>query len=116
MFGQRWLRFMNGNKVDTKQLQNDEQQVREMVLALAKRYEGDCLSLLSLLRTIEALHREIREEMFQPTLPDSRRNLYTLLKEIEETGGWPYIERLKLRALLINFFPEEATNDENPTP
>ena len=56
-----------------------------------------------LLRTLEDLHRRIQEQIFQPSLPDTRKNLYDLLREIEETGGWPYIERMKLQALLANF-------------
>lgn len=84
----------------TEQRSQYQQELTEVVLAWAKAYEGDCFELLSLLRTLESLHRQIREEMFQATLPDNRQNLYALLREIEDNGGWPYIERMKLKALL----------------
>jgi len=96
------------SSLNTKQLQEDQEQIAAVILALARRYEGDCLNLLSLLRTLESLHREIREDLFQPTLPNSRRELYNLLKDIEEEGGWPYIKRMKLQALLVALEPSEA--------
>lgn len=86
----------------TEQCSQYQQELTEVVLAWAKAYEGDCFELLSLLRTLESLHRQIRDELFQAALPDNRQKLYALLKEIEENGGWPYIERMKLRQLLTN--------------
>jgi hypothetical protein len=41
--------------------------------------------------------------VFQVSLPDNRQALYALLKDIEEEGGWPYIDRMRLRSLLKNF-------------
>jgi hypothetical protein len=55
---------------------------------------------LALLRTLESLHQEIRESVFQASLPDSRQALYALLKDMEATGGWPYIHRMKLQSFL----------------
>ncbi|MBE9114618.1 hypothetical protein IQ249_01790 [Lusitaniella coriacea LEGE 07157] len=78
------------------------------ILSLAKEYQGDGLALLSLLRNLENLHRTINEELFQTSLPNSRHELYNFLRDIEETGGWPYIGRMKLRALLKNFESEGA--------
>jgi hypothetical protein len=50
--------------------------------------------------------------LFQASLPDNRQALYALLKDIEESGGWPYVERLKLRSLLSNLpDPEIFTTD-----
>lgn len=81
--------------------------------ALSQKFQGDSLALLSLLRVLEHLHREIREGAFQESLPDNRQQLYSLLKDIEESGGWPYIDRMKLRSLLVHLL--EAT-DEDPNP
>lgn len=64
------------------------------------------LALLDLLRILENLHREIREDLFQKSLPDNRQDLYALLKEIEAEGGWPYIARPHLRSLLVNLSTE----------
>lgn len=72
------------------------------IWGLAKKHHHDTLFLLSLLRSLEAIHRKIRTEMFEMSLPATRNNLYQLVKDIEETGGWPYIERMKLRELLKN--------------
>lgn len=73
----------------------------------ANRYQGNSLALLALLRALEQVHREIQENLFQASLPDNRQALYAFLRNIEETGGWPYIERLKLRSLLSNLLSSE---------
>ena len=62
--------------------------------------QGNPRELLALLRTLEQLHRNICENHFQQVLPDNRHDLYNLLAEIEIQGGWPYIERMKLRSLM----------------
>jgi len=87
---------------DCSQLETEQQAITAQVKTLVKQCEGDSWQILSWLRTLESLHREICAEMFQPSLPDTRNDLYHLLREIQETGGWPYIERMKLLALLEN--------------
>ncbi|MGB3299995.1 MAG: hypothetical protein WBA76_17155 [Phormidesmis sp.] len=72
----------------------------QVVDAAAKSREGDCLALLKLLRILNELHSEIRDTLFREALPDNRQRLYRLLKDIEQEGGWPYIRRMKLTALL----------------
>ncbi|WP_310429110.1 hypothetical protein [Chamaesiphon sp. VAR_48_metabat_135_sub] len=74
---------------------------------LADRDRTDPLALLQLLRTLEHLHREIQQDYFQSALPNSRQALYTLLRDIEENGGWPYIQRWKLQALFANLAKTE---------
>ncbi len=76
------------------------------IQTLAQSCQGDSLALLALLRCLEALHREIREGVFQESLPDNRHGFHTLLKDIESEGGWPYIERMKLQSLLQSWFVE----------
>ncbi|HEY9637117.1 MAG TPA: hypothetical protein V6D14_27200 [Coleofasciculaceae cyanobacterium] len=94
---------MNGEKdSDLKQLQNKLQAISANIRAVAASYQGNSVELLALLRALEQLHREIREDLFQASLPDNRQALYALLKDMEEAGGWPYIERMKLRSLLEN--------------
>lgn len=78
------------------------------IQALAQSYQGDSLALLAVLRCLEALHREIREGVFQQSLPNSRHGFHDLLKDIESEGGWPYIERMKLQSLLENWFVEDT--------
>lgn len=95
---------------DYGQLVTVQQEITTTVRALVKKCEGDSGQILSWLRTLELLHREIREEMFLPSLPDTRNSLYYLLKEIQETGGWPYIERMKLQEMLINLSDQELIN------
>jgi hypothetical protein len=46
--------------------------------------------------------------MFEPSLPNTRKDLYGLLRDIEETGGWPYIERMKLQMLMEKLLISEA--------
>ena len=83
------------------------QQIAIFVLSVAERCRGNNLALLALLRQLEQLHREIRDGLFQDSLPDNRQDLYALLKDIETTGGWPYIERLRIHELLANWQLEE---------
>ncbi|MBE9169169.1 hypothetical protein IQ238_17130 [Pleurocapsales cyanobacterium LEGE 06147] len=78
---------------------------------LAEKHKQDSLFLLCLLRSLESIHREIRIEMFESSLPDTRNDLYQLVKDIEEKGGWPYIERMKLQDLLRNL----RANPDNMT-
>ena len=68
----------------------------DQVESLATDCQQDYTRLLELLRVLEDLHRHIRIDYFEPALPNTRRGLYGLLKDIEESGGWPYIERGKL--------------------
>ena len=87
------------------------QELAVQVRAVAEQCQGDSQCLLALLRTLESLHREIRTELFEPSLPDTRNALYQLLRDIEESGGWPYIERMKLQALFHHLLPEGEEND-----
>jgi hypothetical protein len=75
--------------------------VRE-IETIAERAQGDPIALLHLLRAIEQVHRDIQDDYFQLALPDSRQALYALLRDIEENGGWPYIQRWKIQALFAN--------------
>lgn len=93
--------------LDPGYLQAELQAIATISHTLAKESQGNCLALLALLRTLEGLHREIREGFFLGSLPDNRQTLYALLKDIEEEGGWPYIDRLKLREILVKF-PDTA--------
>ena len=93
--------------LDVEQLQVKLQAITADIQALANSHKGNSLAILALLRALEHSHREIQENLFQETLPDNRQQLYALLKDIHESGGWPYIERMKLQALLENF-PDDS--------
>ena len=66
----------------------------------AQECKNSPIRLLDILRRLENLHLEIRDTLFQESLPDNRQALYVLLKDIEAEGGWPYIYRTKLHELL----------------
>lgn len=85
------------------QTQESMEIIANSIRELAANYRGDSLRLLAILRVLESLHQEIRDGWFQDSLPDNRQALYSLLKDIEAAGGWPYIHRLKLQLLLKNF-------------
>jgi hypothetical protein len=70
------------------------------VWSAAQRRQGDCLALLDLLRRLERLHHDIRDTLFCDALPENRQRLYRLLKDIEQEGGWPYIQRMQLLSLV----------------
>jgi hypothetical protein len=76
--------------------------ISTQVLSVAEQCGKDCDRLLVLLRTLENLHRKIREEIFEVSLPDNRKALYQFLRDIEEEGGWPYIERMRVQQLIKN--------------
>lgn len=95
----------DGDRFETEQLEPNLQSVANVIQSLARSQQHDSMALLALLRMLEGLHRDIRDSLFQESLPDNRRALYSLLKDIEASGGWPYIHRMKLQALLANLTP-----------
>jgi hypothetical protein len=90
------------------------QQISAIGLQMAVDYQQQTDELLAILRTLEELHRHIREDFFQPALPQSRHSLYSLLMEIEAQGGWPYIERMRLRDLLQAMSSESDDSEAPP--
>ncbi|WP_373540338.1 hypothetical protein [Chamaesiphon sp.] len=76
---------------------------------IADRDRADPVALLQLLRTLEQLHHEIQQGYFQSALPNTRQALYSLLRDIEENGGWPYIQRWKLQELFANLAATEKS-------
>ncbi|AZB71416.1 hypothetical protein [Synechococcus elongatus] len=74
--------------------------LEQQVKALTQQLEGDAEGLLSLLRLLEYLHREIQDGPFRKALPTDRQALYGLLRDMETAGGWPYIPRLQIRTFL----------------
>lgn len=97
---------------DNTQLDTKLAAIRAEIWAYAQGCDGDSTSLLSLLRTLELVHREIREQMFESSLPQTRNDLYHFVREIEDQGGWPYIERMKLRELLHYLIPQDSVIDQ----
>ncbi|MBE9179458.1 hypothetical protein IQ268_12885 [Oculatella sp. LEGE 06141] len=89
-----------GSGQSQTQLEAELEAIAALINKTAMHHQQDGRSLLAILRTLEALHRDIRDEMFQQTLPDSRQELYALLRDIEAQGGWPYIHRMKLQSIL----------------
>ena len=84
------------------------------IYALAEKHCDDSLFLLSLLRDLETIHRQIRVNFFEQGLPQTRNDLYHFVRDIEEKGGWPYIERMRLRDILKNIEqnPEQTESKE----
>lgn len=91
----------DSDRSETKQLKARLKNLADTVQELAEEHRGDSMALLALLRTLESLHQEIRDSLFQESLPDNRQALYNLLRDIETSGGWPYIHRMKLQKLLM---------------
>ncbi|MEH2126014.1 hypothetical protein [Nostoc sp.] len=104
---------MNDQKnIESEKLSGKLQAIATVVYDAATACEGETVALLALLRQLEQLHREIRDGVFQESLPVNRRQLYSLLKDIESEGGWPYIERMRLQAFLANL-PQEAPKENS---
>lgn len=83
-------------------LPKDLSQLSDLIDQAALGRKGNSTDLLALLRLLERCHRDICETLFYDALPDNRQHLYALLRNIEVNGGWPYIQRMKLQALLAN--------------
>jgi len=82
----------------------------EDIATLATEHQGEIIDLLAILRSLEQSHRQVREEWFQDALPSNRQVLYSLLRDIEESGGWPYIKRGTVRLLLSQLQEEQGDN------
>lgn len=90
----------SGDDGKQRQLHAEQEAIATLVREVAEAHRGDGAALLGLLRLLEALHREICNGAFQETLPTTRHQLYSLLKDIEAEGGWPYIGRMRLKHFL----------------
>ncbi len=90
-------------------LEQDLAALSDQIQTIVAQINGDSLSLLALLRLLERSHREICEEHFHPSLPNTRQALYTLLRDIEAEGGWPHIPRMKIQALIGEFLLTDTT-------
>jgi hypothetical protein len=98
---------MNNNKsFEPTDFSEQLQKIATAVHDVANECQKDPIALLNLLRQLEYLHREIRDGAFQESLPDNRQQLYSLLKDIESEGGWPYIERMRLNTFLAKLLQE----------
>ena len=77
---------------------------------LAQELAGDPQGLLTLLRQLEQVHRSIQDGPFRNSLPADRNQLFSLLQEMESSGGWPYIPRLQLRTFMDLLQRENAAD------
>ncbi|MCT0208222.1 hypothetical protein [Synechococcus sp. CS-1332] len=84
----------------------DLQEPLDALLRIAEARAQEPEALLDLLRRIEHLHRSIQDGPFRSSLPSDRNGLFTLLSEMESSGGWPYIPRLQLRTFMDLLSPE----------
>lgn len=75
-------------------------EVYKSLMALAKERQGDGVGLLELLRFLETVHGQIRDNYYVSSLPQNRGELYALLKEMEDRDGWPLLPRTETRSLL----------------
>lgn len=104
---------MNHKLVNMDNLDVNLQKIGHELWVIAEKNQEDSLSLLSVLRTLEEIHRKIRTEMFEPSLPKTRNDLYQLVRDIEEKGGWPYIQRMKLKSLLQHLETEIPSDNSS---
>ncbi|MBD2136148.1 hypothetical protein H6F32_00795 [Anabaena sp. FACHB-1237] len=103
----------NNQNCISEHLKHQLDTISSVVSTASQSCQGDVMALLNLLRHLEKLHKEIRDGLFQESLPDNRQRLYSLLKNMESQGGWPYIERMRLQALLVKFSDEDQDIQDN---
>ena len=77
----------------------DLEMLSDRIWQVSQAHQDDAESLLQILRVLEALHKRIRDDLFQPALPISRHELFNLLRDIETNGGWPHIYRMKINEI-----------------
>ncbi len=94
--------------LDSTTFKADLEAIATLVQRVAQQHQGQSTELLAILRLLEQLHQEIRDSLFQESLPDNRQALYALLRDIETSGGWPYIHRMKLQAFLSYLSDQSA--------
>lgn len=97
------------SSINNSAIENELKKSVSEIWNLAEKSQDDIFEVLLILRELELLHRNIRQEMFDPVLPDTRHRLYLLLKHIEEVGGWPYIERMRIKDICAKLLSEEQT-------
>lgn len=100
---------MSSHEIPKINLEEGLQSIRHITGTIAQDHQGDSLALLAILRLLEQVHQEIRDGLFQQSLPDNRQSLYKLLRDIETKGGWPYIYRMRLQSIMEKMDLEEAT-------
>jgi len=83
---------------------------------IAQSHSGDTSGLLHILRVLESLHKRIRDDLFQLALPNSRHELFNLLRDIETNGGWPHIYRMKINEICkyLEQLDDEDELDQTP--
>lgn len=101
----------------TDALSSAQQQRLDTVIAelgsLAGELAGNPEGLLTLLRQLEQLHRTLQDGAFRSSLPADRSALFNLLREMEQSGGWPYIPRLQLRTFM-DLLQRDRRDDDHP--
>ena len=93
---QRVNRDMSLTPAQQTSLSNQLQSLQQ----LAQELNGNPEALLDVLRQIEQLHRTVQDGAFRGSLPADRSQLFSLLQNMERSGGWPYIPRLQLRTFI----------------
>jgi len=101
----------------TDALTSEQQQRLDAVIAelesLAGELAGNPQGLLTLLRQLEQLHRTLQDGAFRGSLPTDRSALFNLLRDMEQSGGWPYIPRLQLRTFM-DLLQRDRHDDDHP--
>jgi hypothetical protein len=101
---------------DLEHLPADLQHLATVIEQAALARREDEIALLELLRLLEMLHGQIRDSWFQEAMPTNRQRLYALLRDIEISGGWPYIQRMRLQSLLNKLQLEEPNSESASEP
>jgi hypothetical protein len=105
---------MTNKDFEQDRLELNFQDAIKTVWEVAQQRRYSSLELLAILRSLEHVHRQIRDDLFQSALPDNRQSLYKLLKDIEAKGGWPYIYRMKLKDLIKNLDDDSTDSVLDP--
>lgn len=95
-------------------LAKEVKEICTQIWNLSEKSKDSTLDLVLILREIESVHRQVREQLLDQSLPDTRHRLYIIIKHLEETGGWPYIPRMRLNQLCQYLTTKDSGLDSSP--
>ncbi|WP_218081910.1 hypothetical protein [Anthocerotibacter panamensis] len=76
--------------------------LKKEIARLTKERNGDLQRLIELLNLLEECYIMIRDGAYMQALPQTRKDLYQTLVEMEEQGTWPILPRNHIQTLLAH--------------
>ncbi|MGV2387872.1 MAG UNVERIFIED_CONTAM: hypothetical protein LVR29_04845 [Microcystis novacekii LVE1205-3] len=95
---------------DNSQLDSQLHTLVTTVTAIAQEQQGDCNGLLMSLLDFRKFTSANSKQMFEPSLPNTRKDLYGVLRISRKPGNGAILERMKLQMLMEKLLASEVGN------